>query len=315
VNSCVRITGDWLEDVTLRLVLARQCVVSLLIMLVAHLVACGSVGRMVPTTPIAPAPPPEFLYVTNYASNNLSAFSIDTATGVLTPVVGSPFTAGTGPNAAAVASGKFLYVGNSTSNNVSGYTIDQSSGALTSVPGSPFAAGTGPQAIAVDSSAKFVYVTNFWSANISAYSINATTGALSPVPGSQFGSGGTFYGITADPAGKFVYVSDNGFLRISAFAIDATSGVLTAVPGGPFPAGSNPLGLVVHPSGKFLYVTDVPPASNGNVLACSIDGTTGALAPLTGSPFAVGPQPLAVSIEPQGKFAYVSLIGGRLLPV
>jgi 6-phosphogluconolactonase (cycloisomerase 2 family) len=67
---------------------------------------------------------------------------------------------------------------------------------------------------------------------------------------------------------------------------------------------------VVHPSGKFLYVTDVPPASNGNVLAYSIDGTTGALAPLTGSPFAVGPQPLAVSIEPQGKFAYVSLIGG-----
>src|SRR6202047_2769106 len=121
-------------------------------MLVAHLVGCGGVGRIVPTAPTAPAPPPEFLYVTNYSSNNISAFSINTATGVLTPVVGSPFTAGTGPNPAAVASGKFLYVGNSTSNSVSGYTIDQSSGALTSVPGSPFAAGTGPQAIAVDSS-------------------------------------------------------------------------------------------------------------------------------------------------------------------
>jgi YVTN family beta-propeller protein len=83
---------------------------------------------------------PEVLYVTNHGSNNVSGFTIDTLTGVLTPVVGSPFSAGTGPNAAAVAAGKFLYVANSASNDVSAYAIDPNTGALTSVPGSPFVA-------------------------------------------------------------------------------------------------------------------------------------------------------------------------------
>ena len=38
-----------------------------------------------------------FVYVANEFDNNVSGYSIDPATGVLTPVSGSPFAAGTQP--------------------------------------------------------------------------------------------------------------------------------------------------------------------------------------------------------------------------
>jgi hypothetical protein len=86
-----------------------------------------------------------FAYVANNNSNNVSAYTIDGATGALTPIPGSPFPAGLYPDSVTVdPTGQFAYVANAGSNNVSAYTIDGTTGALTPVPGSPFAAGVGP---------------------------------------------------------------------------------------------------------------------------------------------------------------------------
>src|SRR6202012_180366 len=104
-----------------------------------------------------------FLYVTNQHSQDevVAGFSIDSETGKLTPVPGSPFSAGAGPSSIAVdPSGKFAYVSNSGSNNVSAFKIDKNSGRLSPVSGSPFAAGSSPSFVAVDPSGLFVYVTN-----------------------------------------------------------------------------------------------------------------------------------------------------------
>ena len=45
----------------------------------------------------------EFVYVTNYGANTVSAYRLDAQTGALQAVAGSPFTAGVGPMAACVA--------------------------------------------------------------------------------------------------------------------------------------------------------------------------------------------------------------------
>jgi DNA-binding beta-propeller fold protein YncE len=102
---------------------------------------------------------PRYAYVTNYnsanlsASSNVSAYTVDSSTGALTAVSGSPFAAGTGPYSVTVdPSGKFTYAVNYFSNNVSAYTIDSSTGALTVVSGSPFAAGLQPTSVAIASS-------------------------------------------------------------------------------------------------------------------------------------------------------------------
>ncbi len=77
------------------------------------------------------------------------------ADGTLTPVAGSPFSAGSGPGCMAPdPEGKFLYVANFNfgapgSSNISAYTIDAGTGALTPIAGSPFAAGGAPSSIVI----------------------------------------------------------------------------------------------------------------------------------------------------------------------
>lgn len=99
---------------------------------------------------MAADPAAKFLYVANQGSNNLSAFSFDGSTGVLTPVAGSPFAAGTGPDSVRVdVTGEFIYVANGGSGNVSAYAINGATGALLAISGAPFTAGTDPVSMAI----------------------------------------------------------------------------------------------------------------------------------------------------------------------
>jgi 6-phosphogluconolactonase len=59
--------------------------------------------------------------------------------------------------------------------------------------------------------------------------------------------------------------------------------------------------MVVDATGKFAYV-----AASGGIWGYTISAVTGALTPITGSPF--GPGGL-VAVDPAGKFAYVATFG------
>ena len=143
---------------------------------------------------LAIEPGGRFLYVGLGGSVNanhlVAAFAIDTATGALTPVAGSPFGAGNGSFSVAVdQSGKYLYTANSFDNTISAFAIDAGTGALTSVSGSPFATGAVggfPFALALDPAGMFLYTANQGSDNISGLSINVSTGALTLISGSPF---------------------------------------------------------------------------------------------------------------------------------
>ncbi len=62
---------------------------------VAIIIGCANGG-------FAPGPPLYFVYVANDGDGTISAYSINSATGALTQVTGSPFTAGTNPRSVAV---------------------------------------------------------------------------------------------------------------------------------------------------------------------------------------------------------------------
>lgn len=116
-----------------------------------------------------------FVYVGLTADNQIAAFTVDTESGALTPVPGSPFSAGKSPAVLALAN-KFLYAANWQDNTISAYTIDPRSGALMLVPGSPFA--TSGEEIAGDPSGKYLYVST--GVGLGDYDIDPETGALSP---------------------------------------------------------------------------------------------------------------------------------------
>lgn len=102
------------------------------------------------------APTGRFAYAPNYGDRqegaSVSAYSIDSTRGTLTPLADSPFKDGSvhsNPITGAVDStSKFTYITNEGSNNISVYAV-AAGGALRKVKGSPFAAGTGPIGIAV----------------------------------------------------------------------------------------------------------------------------------------------------------------------
>src|SRR5579864_4660604 len=262
---------------------------------------------------------PKFLYVAKNESSTpstVSGYAIDSTTGALSPVPGSPFAAGVNPVSMAVTpSNKFVYAANNGSKNISAYTVNGTTGALTPVSGSPFATGAFPQALVIDPSGKYVYVASQTDNNISAYTIDATTGALNSVPGSpfatstnEFSPGSTPWAEAIDPSGKFLYVGAvSGY--IVAYTIDLNTGALTMVTGSPFAAGPHPVyssdfrSVAVDPSGKFLYAVDL---GFDNMLVYMVNGTTGALTEVSGSPFAVGPHPFTVTIDPLGRFVYVT---------
>jgi len=134
----------------------------------------------------------KFLYVsmsgTVNANNVVSGFAIDSTTGTLTQIAGSPFTTGKDPlRVATDPAGRFLLTANSQDSTVSAFTIDSTSGGLTPVPGSPFATPLGaPEAVVVDPTGGLVYVGTSGSAGLFAFHIDTATGALSSVVGSPF---------------------------------------------------------------------------------------------------------------------------------
>jgi len=244
----------------------------------------------------------QFVYVANVNDGTVSGFAVDNATGVLTPVPGSPFAAGGGPQSIAVdPAGKFVYTANRGSNDISGYTINPTTGALTPVPGSPFATGNVPLAITVDSTGRFVYAGNFALGKVFEYAIDATTGALTPIPGSPVQGTGTTFSLTSDPTGRFLYAA-NVFepSSVSAFTINQSTGALSFIT--TFPTGAFAFSVAVDPTGKFVYTAN---GNDNNVSGFTINPATGVLTPIPGSPFPAESLPVFVTADPAGKFLYV----------
>jgi 6-phosphogluconolactonase len=289
----------------------RGC--SALLLGACTLVACGG-GSPSPArcTSTCPQAVPEALYATTL--NQVVAFAVDPTTGALTQSATAA-----GPNdpggVAAAPSGDFLYVsdfGNTGSNAVDAFAIAPTTNALAAVNGSPFAAGSalGGGGVAIDPAGKFLYVTQENQDSVVAFSVDGTTGVLTPVTGSPFPASTGPGEAAVDPSGKFLYVSDYDDAQgaVSAYTIDA-GGALTPVAGSPFPtqASGGPAALVVHPGGKFLYVGLAGTANANHVIAAfSIDGASGGLTPLAGSPFPAGMDPLYLALDPAGRFLYAA---------
>ena len=109
--------------------------------------------------------------------------------------------------------------------------------------------------------------------------------------------------------GGFAYVANYTSNDVSAYTIDGITGTLMPVAGSPFFAGNFPARITVDPTGRFAYVTDrsLNPTNIRNVRAYIIDGTTGALTPVVGSPFPSGGRgAISVTVDPSAQFAYVT---------
>jgi|ERR1017187_801374 6-phosphogluconolactonase (cycloisomerase 2 family) len=215
---------------------------------------------------VAIDPTGTFLYVSTLnddavlPGHNIWAFTIDTQTGALAPIFGSPFaTIANGQPAQLQVdpSGQFLYVALSNSNCIAAFTIDSATGALTPVTGSPFPTAstefTQTSSLAISPSGNFLFAFNFNGSTVAAFTIESGNGILDPVAGSPFPTNPNAEGeLIVDPSDKFLYLTVGaGFAPPSAFVIfdiDASTGVLTPNASSPFAGTQEPFGLAVSQS-------------------------------------------------------------------
>jgi 6-phosphogluconolactonase (cycloisomerase 2 family) len=255
----------------------------------------------------APDPSGQFLYVLDYAG--VYAYAINRNTGALTAVAGSPFGTESTPTSIAFdASGSYLYVAGFSGliapvdTVITAYTVG-GSGAL-----SPLATYTVSSGLSsVVAVGHYLYAAGYYSNSITAFSIGSS-GELSPnVPGSPFATDNGPYDIVTDPSGSVLYTANDGAPTeslarpgsISAFTIDASTGALTPVSGNPQPIAAQG-SISIDPTGRFLFVPQL-----SGVSVYGIDGTSGTLSRVAGSPFAAGTAPNAVSVDPANRVVYV----------
>ncbi len=269
------------------------------------------------------------LYVSNSGSNNVSGYTINPATGVLTAISGSPFPTGLGPSAMAVSSnGFFAYVANGQANTVTAFRVLTEGGLLvvqnTTANPNPVSVGSNPSALAISSDTQYLYVANRGSATVTTFAIG-TGGVLTlvsptgsnPNPVSAAGSAPNSLAISHD--GKFLYVANSGSNDITAFSI-ASSGLPTKI--SPAGANTNPLvsggttlqGIVTSPNAPFLYAVH----DHSNTVAAFRIESNGllTLVPASGvsrNPIPVGSSsPTAAILSRNGRFLYSANSAGTI---
>ena len=256
----------------------------------------GTIGGVPTTTSI--------VYVTNNGSDDVSGYTINTTTGVLTPIAGSPFADIANPSAIAVSSnGFFAFITNTGSHNtVTAFRV-ATDGALLTVPSTtvnpnPAPVGLDPVAVVISPDTQFLYVANRGSDTVTAFAIGdgAVLTLIPPTnskPNPISAQGTAPRGLAISSDGRFLYVANSGSNTVTAFEIDA-DGRLTLIP--PGAAASNPIsvegtapkGLTIVPNRSLLYASN---STSNNVTAFQIE-TSGLL---TMTPSAAGaPNPISV---------------------
>ncbi len=229
-------------------------------------------------------PTGRFLYVVNDASpGSVAALATDTTSfdGSLTPIGGSPYSAGNFPiGIAEDPAGKYVYVTNNTDGTVSGFLVNPN-GSLSPLSTATFSTGSGPGSSpgipAIYPTGSFLYVPNITDGTISIFSIASATGLLTPVGGpvsTGVGSNPTMVAIT--PNNKFLYVSDAAGNAIVGFTIGAGGTLPAATTGSPYATGNLPEGLAIDVSSASLAVTN---QIDNTLTYFAIDSTTGKLTP------------------------------------
>jgi len=260
----------------------------LLITLAITFSACGGESEKKTENPSGTSIPESvgipFGYSTNSTTNVIQGYHFDSATGALTPTTQGTFAAtGVRPyDISTVPSKEYIFINNYQSNTVSSYTVDSATGDLAVVNTVP--SDTYPWKSVTNPAGTYLFVASqqgdpLVPDTITVYSIDQNTGAITEIPGSPFSSGLEVTDLDIHPNGKFLYVSGLSSLY-AIFSI--SNGALTPISGSPFTltggmGGKNVIALTVDGSHAYIH-------AGFEVMSYTVDGTTGLLTPVTGTP-------------------------------
>ena len=164
---------------------------------------------------------------------------------------------------------------------------------------------------------EFAYVSNYGDETVSMYTVNSCNGNLVPTSPATVSTGANNFGsegLAVDPSGRFAYVANlmsnaSDLATISMFTINSSTGVLSPTTPFTVPTGYFPQGIGIDPQGRFVYTAN---SDDNSVSMFTVNAGTGVLTPTTPPAVSTWAQvstgneasPLAVTVDPSGRFAY-----------
>jgi 6-phosphogluconolactonase len=152
-------------------------------------------------------PVDRFVYVSDFASNDLIGYAIQ-SNGVLNFLINGPFKTGNQPGAVTVdPRGIYIYVPNELDSAISGYNIALPTGAPSAIVNSTsslvYATDTQPVAIAVDPAlGRFVYTANHLGNSVSGFRLDPNTGVVTATQATPYPTGANPTALVIVPHGN-----------------------------------------------------------------------------------------------------------------
>ncbi len=152
-------------------------------------------------------------------------------------------------------------------------------------------------------SSHYVYAAIPAASQLAVFREDPYSGVLTQLSTSPYTVGSGAQSVVIHPSGKYLYVANSGQGEndVSLFDINSDGTVTEVYPRAP--VGTLPFLLAMDPAGSYLYVAN---ALSNNISVFSIAGGSGALTPVTGSPFQINLSPKSMQLAPSGNFLYVS---------
>lgn len=258
------------------------------------------------------SPNGNWLYIPHYTNSlpSFAGYDVNSSTGVLTLISGSPFAVPTNyPTTMRVSPDSgYLYLGYFSVTAISGYSINSGTGAPTNLGGGfPVAIAQAPSKFLFHpTNAAMFYTIQGTFGGASFHGYTAGTGALSAA--TQVSSASEhFKDACITPDGKFIYAIDDnpgpgGANDSIARHVIGAGQILTA--GGltspHYDFGSvlsvNPVDCAISPDSSTLYVSGT---TDANLYHFAINPSTGGLTPGTPLPVGAGPRQIAIAAVPQ----------------
>ncbi len=170
-----------------------------------------------------------YFYAGGDSGSSFAGFSVDTGTGVLTGLAGTPFdSVNDYPLAYATDLSGRLFLTNWNTNDVRVFTT--SSGVPAAASGNPFPSGLSQGIQGILHPSGFYMVADRGSDQVGVYQISGTGAAttLTAVAGSPFLSGGSFTDALAlNASGNFLFAANGLDYNITTFAVNTSTGVLS----------------------------------------------------------------------------------------
>ncbi len=156
---------------------------------------------------LAPDPTNRFVYVTDFASNELIGYTIQSGN-ALSYLVNGPFKTGNEPSSVVVdPRGIYIYLSNALDSTISAYSIALPTGTPSAIVNTTsstiYATDTQPLSITVEPAlARYVYTANHLGNSISGFRLNPNTGALTATQATPYPTGSGPTAIIAVPHGN-----------------------------------------------------------------------------------------------------------------